>query len=324
MISVLMPAYNAAKHLKPAIESIINQSFKDFELLVLNDGSTDATKAIILDYQAKDSRVKYLENPTNLGLTAGRNILYQNAQFDIIAWLDSDDLAHPQRLEKQLDFLSKNKQYAGVSCWANIIDKDGNEPPKQHYTRIKNEYLAAVSLFVNYFVISGMTMYKNSIVDKKFDVTFTPAEDYDMFVKIQEKQALAILPEALVYYRVHSDNLTATQSDKMKNAVLGIQKRQLEKLGFEVNTTLQNIHYAIAFGEKQPLNSIEKHLLAIKEKNLQKNIYQQKSLNFVLCHRWIKSCEKIGGFNTLVKCITSPLYQVNLHSLFLTIKVLLK
>src|SRR3989344_5781814 len=120
-ISVLMPAYNARKYIGEAIESILNQTFKDFEFIIINDCSTDKTKKIIEEYANKDARIKLINNATNLGLTKSLNIGLKEARGEYVARLDADDVALPERLEKQYEFMEKNKETTLVGAWAEII-----------------------------------------------------------------------------------------------------------------------------------------------------------------------------------------------------------
>ncbi|MBK9508264.1 MAG: glycosyltransferase family 2 protein [Cytophagaceae bacterium] len=323
-VSVLMPAFNAAKYISYSIDSVLNQTFQNFELLVYNDGSSDATLSILENYAKSDSRIRIIDSKINQGLTAGRNILYNAAKNNLIVWLDSDDIAYPNRIEKQILFLKNYPEFAGVSCWARVIDRE-NSPSGQFFKNyINNEHLKAVSLFVNYFVVSGMTMYKTVIPEPGFNPVFSPAEDYDMFVRIMQKNKLGILHEVLIDYRVHSNNLTATQSDKMQNAVLGIQKYQLERLGLNITHEQAKLHYDISFNSRISLKVAEEWLNEIKIANKDYKEYNQQSLEFILSHRWVKVFEQNDHFSDILKCVTSDIFKFNAHTLFLILKKLIK
>ncbi len=108
VLNVLMPVYNAEKFLPESIESILNQTFTDFEFIILDDGSTDNSFAIIKEYQSKDSRIRVLQNKKNKKLPTSRNILFQETKADYIVWMDADDISMPNRLQVEYDFLQKN------------------------------------------------------------------------------------------------------------------------------------------------------------------------------------------------------------------------
>ncbi|MEL4306297.1 glycosyltransferase family 2 protein [Methanococcoides sp. LMO-2] len=118
-VSVIMPVYNAEKYLKDAIESILNQSFKNFELLIINDGSNDKSKAIIESHN--DSRIRLLNNEENSGLAKVRNKGIYEAKGEYIAWLDADDISHPLRLEKQVKLLDSHPDVGICGTWVKTI-----------------------------------------------------------------------------------------------------------------------------------------------------------------------------------------------------------
>src|SRR5690606_13489679 len=132
LISVVLPAYNAELYIKEAIDSVLAQTFTNFELIILNDGSTDKTEEIILSYQ--DSRIVYVKNEHNLGLIGTLNKGMALAKGKYIARMDADDICFPERFEKQVAFLEKNKEYiiCGTSAYRfykNISDKTAFNPP---------------------------------------------------------------------------------------------------------------------------------------------------------------------------------------------------
>ncbi|MFY7888286.1 MAG: glycosyltransferase family 2 protein, partial [Spirosomataceae bacterium] len=179
-ISVLMPMYNAEAYLGLAIESILNQTYQDFELVILNDGSTDKSLEIALSYQ--DKRIRVLENEGNLGLIYTRNRLITEARGDLLAWLDSDDVAVTTRLEEQYDFLQKNPKVALVASWATIIDSNGKPTGGFRKSYIKDEYLQALLLFVNYIVQSSVMIRKSCLPSIPYQLPFS--EDYDLWVRV--------------------------------------------------------------------------------------------------------------------------------------------
>src|SRR5690349_21132656 len=111
-ISVIMPVYNSAKFLRLAVESILDQTFKDFEFLIINDGSTDESEAILLEHAARDPRIVYIKNETNIGLIASLNKALSLAKGKYIARMDGDDVSLPERLAKQVSYLEENNTVA--------------------------------------------------------------------------------------------------------------------------------------------------------------------------------------------------------------------
>ena len=127
ILSVLMPVFNSELFVAEAIESILNQTFKDFEFLILDDASTDKSFEIIKDFGKRDSRIKVCQNEKNLGVVESRNKLINLSKGKYIAWLDSDDIAIKTRLEKQVNFLEEHPEIGMVGAWLIKSDKFCNK-----------------------------------------------------------------------------------------------------------------------------------------------------------------------------------------------------
>jgi glycosyltransferase involved in cell wall biosynthesis len=321
-VSVLMPMFNSEKYIGMAIESILNQTFKDFELIILNDGSTDNSKKIVESYS--DSRIILIENTQNQGLARTRNRLIAEAKGDFLAWLDSDDIALPQRLQIQVDFLEKNPNHALVASWARIIGS--NNLPTGNFVKsyIPNTDLSALLLFVNYIVQSSVMLRRNLLPDEHYNLDFPPTEDYELWVRIAKKHPIAILNDILVDYRVHDSNISFTQNDRAMRTVKMNHQRQLEDLG--INPTMQEIdlHYALSFGngetfDKDFIEKAEAWLLKIREHNQINKIYDPKALNYVLGHRWTKICTSNPalGFRVLGPYSKSKILNLTLQNCFI-------
>jgi glycosyltransferase involved in cell wall biosynthesis len=321
-VSVLMPMFNSEKYIGMAVESILNQTFKDFELIILNDGSTDNSKKIVESYS--DSRIILIENTQNQGLARTRNRLISEAKGAFLAWLDSDDIALPQRLQIQVDFLEKNPNHALVASWARIIGS--NNLPTGNFVKsyIPNTDLSALLLFVNYIVQSSVMLRRNLLPDEHYNLDFPPTEDYELWVRIAKKHPIAILNDILVDYRVHDSNISFTQNDRAMRTVKMNHQRQLEDLG--INPTMQEIdlHYALSFGngetfDKDFIEKAEAWLLKIREHNQIIKIYDPKALNYVLGHRWTKICTSNPalGFRVLGPYSKSKILNLTLQNCFI-------
>lgn len=123
LVSVNMPCYNCSKYIKQSIDSILNQTYTNFELIIIDDGSTDNSVEVIKEFS--DKRIKLFENITNQGIVYSRNRAVENSKGKYIAILDSDDIAYPTRIEKQLNFMESNPDFAMTGTWFDIIDENG-------------------------------------------------------------------------------------------------------------------------------------------------------------------------------------------------------
>lgn len=324
-ISVLMPMYNAEAYLGLAIESILNQSYQDFELVILNDGSTDKSLEIALSYQ--DKRIRVLENEGNLGLTRTRNRLFAEAKGKYVAWLDSDDIAHSARLEKQLTFLQKHTDYAFVASWARIIDGYGNATGGFLKSYFHDSNLPSLLLFVNYVVQSSVLMQKDLFPQEPYKLEFPPTEDYELWSNVVENHPIAILPEVLVDYRVHATNISFTQNERATQTVKLNHKNQLARLGIAATSEEMELHYQIGFGDVREINeaflvNAEAWLQKLKKYNTEQKIYDSKAFAYVIAHRWTKICTSnlnlgLKGLKILLK---SDLSSLTLQNVALLLK----
>lgn len=201
-ISVAMSVYNNADYLALAIESILAQSFEDFEFLILNDGSTDGSAAIIDHYAGKDSRVRAIHRE-NKGLIVSLNQLIAEARAPIIARMDGDDIAEPERFGRQFSFLQENEDYGVTSSWTHDIDGDGNpfrvsgrEPPVTH-----EDFLAAID--DGPLLCHPSVMYRRDLVQGVggYHAAFKHCEDYDLWLRLAAVTKLGSISERLMHYR---------------------------------------------------------------------------------------------------------------------------
>lgn len=223
-VTVLMPVYNAERFLREAIDSILGQSFKHFEFLIIDDGSTDASADIIASY--RDSRIRFVRNRTNLGITPTLNKGIALASCELIARMDADDISHPQRLQKQFGYMKRNPECALLSSWARVISEDGKFIRLERYR--SNFYY--YNLTFECWIYHPTIMFRKSAVEEAGMYSMPYSEDYDLFWKMSVRFRIANLAEPLVDYRITSTSL---------NAVL--KKREYE-VANEQNV-LRNIRY---------------------------------------------------------------------------------
>jgi GT2 family glycosyltransferase len=206
-VSVLMPVRDGARWLDEAVASIRRQTFDDFEFVAIDDGSVDGSADILESHARSDCRIRMIRQ-ARLGLVAALNRGLTEAHGRLIARIDADDRAHPQRLERQTRYLDAHPEIGLVGCWADKIDEHGLScRPLKPET--EPDRLAAVLLRRNPFVHSSVLM-RRDIVEKVggYRAAFEAAEDYDLWLRIAEVTKVANLPELLVQYRWHSRNAT--------------------------------------------------------------------------------------------------------------------
>ena len=213
-ITVVMPVYNSQKYVGEAIESIIEQTFTDWELIIINDCSTDEVEKVILSYT--DDRIRYVKNETNKGFLYGLNYGINHATGEFIARLDDDDTCKPDRFKKQIDYLDQNPDVALVGT----LNDEIIEGKHQNYKSVAISGAAAkfTELFTNAcFAHSSFMMRRQFLIEHgiKYD-TFKQTPDHHMILDICRFGNIATLDEVLVSYRIHPTQSTAVRSQKMK------------------------------------------------------------------------------------------------------------
>jgi glycosyltransferase involved in cell wall biosynthesis len=204
-VSVLMSVYDGEKYLREAIDSIVAQTFKDFEFVIINDGSTDRTAEILNSYD--DSRMRIINNPTNLGLPASLNHGLGVAVGEYIARMDADDLSLPERLSKQVTYMDAHPEIAASGTWAKDIDADGHEFGERCLPfgeRMKYEFWRPSPI-----VHPSAIIRRSHLGSLRYDIRLPHAQDYDLWLALKARHELGNLPEFLLLYRVHPASITS-------------------------------------------------------------------------------------------------------------------
>ena len=247
-ISVLMSAYNSEKFISQAIESILNQSFSDFELVVINDGSTDKTKKILENYKKEDKRIKvYHQN--NLGIAKTRNRLIEAASAPYISWMDSDDISLATRLELQFSLLESAPEIVALGTGTELIDEDGAPicfwPAPKTHEEIDSWHMSGRGGAI---IFSSSTMRKKTLIDVGgFDENLTGAEDLSLFLKLAEVGELRNLNNTLLLYRQHIRSISHTHKEKIRSDTEKVIRAAEDRRGV--------VHKPLGFSDLVPKNS---------------------------------------------------------------------
>ncbi len=232
-VSVLMTNYNAGEYIGEAIESILWQTFTDFELVIVDDGSGDGSWNIIQKYSHQDTRIRCYQNEKNLWISLTRNRLIDLAQWEYLAWLDSDDIAEKRRLLLQVDFLEKNPDYGIVGSWMTLVNKVGEEmgvrklPVSDSEIRDSFYFRTPVSL--------GCQMLSKKYRKKigYYNTELESAEDLDFLLRASRYCKLANIPDTLIRYRLHGTNVSLKkQKQQIRNTLL--VRKNIEKMGYKM------------------------------------------------------------------------------------------
>ena len=200
-ITVLMPVYNAGRYLREAIDSILAQTFRHFELLIIDDGSTDDSVSILSEYQ--DARIRFYSNEKNLGITATLNRGIDLSRAELIARMDADDISYPGRLQRQFGYMQQHPDCALLSTWAKVVGEDRKFVRLERYR--SNFYY--YNLTFECWIYHPTVMFRKSAVCKLGKYSKPYSEDYDLFWKISTHFKIGNIAEPLVEYRLSSTSL---------------------------------------------------------------------------------------------------------------------
>lgn len=280
-ISVIMSVYNGEEYLREAIESIMGQTFKNWELIVINDCSTDSTANILSDLAQKDERIKVHTNEVNLKLPSSLNKAISLSKGKYIARMDADDISLPQRLEKQYNFMEEHSDVALSSCRFLTV-KNGVYTSGGCGGRCDNEAIRAMLLVTNPILHPGVIAKAEVMKKYNYDTTLTCTEDLELWTRLaSQNQKIQILPEYLLIYRLHDKQITSTTLERQHTEVLKIQNKYYSSLITQMSEEMQEFYISgIYFKEKTNI----KKLCAYKKwlKSVNKNAFNKNAINYAL------------------------------------------
>lgn len=247
LISVILPCFNAEQYLQLALESIVNQTYSNLEIILINDGSTDCTEEICLRFKEADSRITYLKNKQNLGLIDTLNKGISVATGDYIARMDADDISHLSRFSLQINFLIKNPSIDLLGSIAQPIDVHGNKlANKVSTTYFEPKTLRFSSYFTQPFFHGSILAKSGLLKTNKYDSNFKHSEDFELWLRLNSKNfTFANIQETLYYYRLNPQGVSINNEKKqIKSHNLAsykyLNKIKEEEINFEITSILNN------------------------------------------------------------------------------------
>ncbi len=223
VVSVLLPAYNAERYLPEALESILAQSFTDFEVVVIDDCSTDGTWKLIQKYAKQDKRVVAVQNQHNLKLSGTLNRAIEVAHGKYLARMDADDWSYPDRLEKQVSFMEKHPAVGICGGSMEVCDQELHVVSVRRYHQTDGEIRSHLFRYSPYS--HPLVMYRKDVLEKVggYRDEFNPAEDYELYFRIGMVAQFANLPDILLKYRVIPKSMTTGGTRKMEEKTIAIR-----------------------------------------------------------------------------------------------------
>ena len=280
-ISVIMSVYNGESYLEEAIKSVINQTFKNWELVVINDCSSDSTAEILADFALKDDRIKVHTNETNLKLPSSLNKAISLSNGKYIARMDADDICLPNRLEEQFKFMEENSDIALSSCRFLTL-KNGVYKLGGAGGRCDCEAIKSMLLVANPILHPGVIAKAEVMKELNYDTTLTCTEDLELWTRMAiNNYKMRILPKFLLIYRLHDKQITSTTLERQHTEVLKIQGQYYSSLLEEMNEEMKQFYISgIYFKEKTDINKYLEYAKWLR--NVTEENFDKQSVNYAL------------------------------------------
>ena len=282
-ISVIMSVYNGESYLSEAIDSVLAQSFTDFELIVINDCSTDQTGALLAQYAARDSRVRVHTNEVNLRLPSSLNKAISLAAGQYIARMDADDICLPDRLEKQYAFMEANPDVALSSCRFMTL-KNGVVSSGGCGGKTDHESIKAMLLVTNPILHPGIIAKADVIRELGYDKNFTCTEDMELWSRfVMANHKVELQSEYLMIYRLHDKQITETTKERQRKEVATIQKRYYAELLEQMSDSQERFYInGIYFCDEADVGKFCEFFRWLKKINAKSGKIERQALSYAM------------------------------------------
>ena len=255
LVSVVLPVYNAAPYLAASVESVLAQTLTDFELIIVDDASTDGSGDIARTFS--DPRIRYIRNERNLGVAATRNRGVRQARGEFVAQMDQDDLAKPYRLAAQVAFLRRHPNVG--FCGGHIVRFSPSFRHRVSYP-LHHEQIRVAQLFHAAFAHPTVMARRKILLDHElfYDETCRNLEDYELWPKVTAVTQTANLDRVLLDYRIHTSQLSRECSAPFTALLRRLHRRELSRLMPEITEEQLRLHHEISlFGDTSSISKLE-------------------------------------------------------------------
>lgn len=328
-VSVVLPVYNGGKYLAEAIESILGQTFTDFELLVIDDGSTDGSLQVLRDFEQKDNRIR-LHTRENRGLVPTLNELIQMSRGTWIARMDADDIARPERLARQLDWLEQT----GADVCGSWVQRFGSGDKRLVRLYQSDHAIKTELLFFSPFAHPSV-MFRASLAKMlPYDDTWIKAEDYDLWIRaVEAGWKMSNIPEVLLLYRVHPGQVSVQAAEFQQQQGHKIRRRywryHFESMGLDESFIDGGLKIFYAPADQVDMDAVDSlfaALLSFSDTEARAVIFPHLSRLYRLVaadcpgivSRWTRMQENFGtgsGFKTGLQLLLFRLLRIRRGSL---------
>lgn len=294
-VSAIVPVFSRERFIGAAVQSLLGQTMADFELLIVDDGSTDRTVEIASGFG--DPRIRVIRHWLNQGIVAARNTGLEAARGHYIAWLDSDDIARPSRLEEQVRFLDDHPDTDFIGTCAGKLNPDGRRRPGVRVPPLRHEEIEAQLLFGTAFQQSSVMGRSEVLKRFPFRSEFPVSEDIDVYLRIVRKHRVANLPMVLVDRRIHPGQTVRTRQAELIEAQKKHLAGLLVEIGIEIGEGDLLRHIMLGSGrllgatiDRPYLEWAEEWLKRLLAANRQSRRFDAESLSFISAKLWLRTC----------------------------------
>lgn len=292
-VSVILTVYNRASMVRDAIDSLLAQTFTDFEIVVVDDGSTDGSVDLIKSID--DPRIRLIAHERNKGTPTARNSGLEAATGEYIAWLDSDDLARPKRLERQVAYLDANPSIAMVGTLVGAIRANGRRRWTRQSRPLSHDEIVSMLQFRTPMLQSSIMGRAEILKQYPYRLEFPVCQDLDMFIRLTRDHRVANMPEVLVDRRFHEGQVVRQRAAKIVDRKRVLFRDLLARLGIEPTDEELDRHIRLGRINKAPINreflEWSRHWLErIVEANRASRIYDDRALGRTVRLVWRRAC----------------------------------
>jgi len=288
LLTVFTPVFNVEKYIKETIISILSQTFTDFEYILIDDCSSDKTIEIIESFN--DPRIRLIKNDTNQGISYNRNYAINQAKGKYIAMIDGDDLALPERLEKQIEFLEKNNDYGIIGTEVINIDKTGAQLGEIIEYNIPNDEIPSQMLFNNYIATSSTMIRISSFGEIRFKKEFVVAEDYEVWIQLIRNWKIGHIRLPLTKYRIHDDSISVQKKKLMIDTEVKLIKQQLNELKCKLSKEQFQVFLDLSKNKLAPyyenFNIVNQTISKLYNANINSKLFDKNSFRNLLFRYW--------------------------------------
>ncbi len=329
LVSVIMPVFNGSLYLKEAINSVLNQKYREIEFLIINDGSTDSTEELVKSYE--DKRIVYLKNSKNIGITKTLNKGLKIASGKYVARMDCDDICLPNRFYEQVKFLEKNTNVGIIGTWYRTIGLRKNYVWKGP---VNSEELKVCLLFETPLAHPTVMMRANELKKNNLKYeTENQNEDYDLWQRAINYFNVLNIPKVLLLYRMMNRGISSSLKKKVYlhfKSLESTYRQGLNYLGIKYDDEDLRVHYLMNYPPRiinmSLLKKVESWLLRIEEYNKNKMIYVPKYIKKYVNKKWYQICSSyyIFGIKLINTYVKSKLFNIFFPSILDNLKLIIK